>query len=334
MIFPVSFMLLSTIIASVIYIIFPMATFLYFPFALISGLISNYLIFTSNALANIPFASVSVAFPFLRLWVAFTLILVALAIIFGDIRKKTKLIALLSLNLLLIGILSYQICMKDVIRASVLNVGDGCSLLLSKNGHAAMLSCGGEDKYLKNVSASIENMNIRKLDYLLAPSVDSESICFLESTATLFSPAQIALSRSCGVSSQLLKNNSNIVKFNNSIHSKIWGNVDVLAVARGNKPFIFVKVFDITLLLCPAGGNALDIPIKWRNCDFFIVGGIPENYQCIKPLCTVISMNHDSCITNINKLFYDNLNPISAFGECALHIDMGKSHNIAIRRDI
>lgn len=335
MMFPISIMIFCTI-ALDIGVILCLPKIMIMPFGFISGVIINYLTICARVLSKINFASISIDYPFVILWVSLTLILISICVLFGKTRKYSKLLTFISADLLLLGIISYQFTMLNVTRVSVVDSGNGSSVVLKKNGHTAIISCGGELKCSNSVTNYLSNTNTRNLDFILVPSEAEECSMFFSDIESQYNVNTVILPVSTTLGNSLSERNVAVkaVRFKDKINSSIWGNVETSVFKYDEFVWVYLTVQDVSLLICPTGGDIDKLPAKYRNCDIFIAGELPMNYNRLNPLNTVISMNSQSCKVNVPKLLKYGMNTCATSDYGAVHIDISDSNRVSIRREI
>ena len=148
-------------------------SFLAMPFLFLSSLLIQYLQACASCLADIPFASLSVGEDFLLLWLMGTLVLLAV-VWWSPTRSNRRIAAWFSCLLLIFGGVCQWVFHRNSVEVAILDVGDGCAVTLSYQGHGAVISCGGGRYAPKAVQRYFREQNVRSLDYMVLPSVEQE----------------------------------------------------------------------------------------------------------------------------------------------------------------
>ena len=311
-------------------------SFLAMPAALASGMLSNYLIACSHFLAGIPFASVPATQPFMVLWISGTLLLLAVAIFLSKSIYLIKAASLLSAILLFTGILSYQITQRNVTHLAVIDSGNGMSVALTKNGHGAVLSCGGEKYRTKRLPAYLEEHNVFKLDYFLASDPSDETSFLAKELIDTFRPAALVLSDEEKLKEKIGEDFSNcgrVTYFKKRAEAELWENVKISAVQSQGRSCIYLKINDVTVLLCPKKIALENIPEEWRNCDFLITSATPEDDLIVAPAYTILSMNLETAEKIVEPLALSGQNVLATAGDGTISIDFKEEKNLEIRRE-
>lgn len=332
---PITLMIVLALISSVLYLV-GIPKVIVVPLLAVIRLIVNYVIKVSEFLANIPMSYISLEYRFLSLWVSLVLILIGLCLIFGKIKRQIKLIVLLSLNMLFTGIISYQWVNRNLTTMNILDVGNGCSVVLSKNGRGAIISCGGDDYHSEKLKNYLDSINCNDLDLILLPSFEKESSLFFEDIENKCKNGTIVLPNISDDNYGIIRNldNNRLVKFDGKIDIKIWNNIKIREYMIQGKPWILLNIDDINVLMCPCGGNVNDIPRSWSNCDIFLAGGLPMNSKLVRPVYNILSGDKEFCQNNLGKLYGKVLANYVTSGYGSLGVDIKSPNIIAIRREV
>lgn len=332
--FPITFMIILSMVSNLMYVAGVSKAFI-MPLLCVLKIDVDYVINVCRWLSGFPFACVSIEYKFISLWVSSVLILIGLSVIFGDVKKQVKFISLLSLNILFVGIISYKILMRDVTRLSVLDVGNGCSLVLSKNGRNSVICCGGEEYYCDRLGRYLDSINTGYLDLLLVPSSDEESSMFFNDVNDKFKKNCVVTADSMcvGQGLQSEETNTHFETFKDKIDIKLWNDIAINTYEAEDKTWMFLKIDNINILVCPNGGDAKNIPSKWLDCDIFITGSLPINYDLIHPVYNILSESKISCENNLIKLSKNTLNNYVTSNYGTINIDIKSPSTITIRRE-
>lgn len=104
----------------------------------------RYVLFIAKCLAKIPLASVYTASPYICLWLVFVYFLLAV-FLFMPRKKPLVLICCAGITLSAALAFSWLEPMLDSVRLTVLDVGQGQSILLQSEGKTFLIDCGGDD---------------------------------------------------------------------------------------------------------------------------------------------------------------------------------------------
>ena len=108
-------------------------SFLAYPFALIGGLLSQYLLGGTALLSKLPFASVSLEPGAPALWLAGSAVLFAIVLLDRNRTKHlARLAALCCAFALLAGIFSYTLMGRNLTAITLADVGNGTAIVLTR----------------------------------------------------------------------------------------------------------------------------------------------------------------------------------------------------------
>lgn len=289
---PTTIMIVSSLFAIVFYFSGALS-FLSSPFIIVTGAISKYIINCSNFLANIPFASISAMQEYVLIWVCATLILIAFLILFKLENRYIKLVSLFSAVILLSGVISYQLWNHNVIKLAVLDSGDGSSIVLSKMGRAAVITCGGNSLAEQNIDNFLKYSNIQTVDYLLISEVDKKVSSASSKIINKYNPLIIAVNSEAELDDKLnreLENNVNTCRFSDKAVCNLWGNVCLNVYTDSGNPFIKLEANNLNILISPLGGKIENTDLLSYDYDFFIPTKLPTNFREIATDYTIFSM--------------------------------------------
>lgn len=330
---PSSFMMEFAAAAAVLNLIKPLSFFA-MPFALATGLLAKYMQVCAHWLAQIPYASISASFGFVKLWLAATLLLIGITLLIMKSRRLFRASALLSVIMLLVGIFSYQLSMRDITRLAVLDVGTGTSVVLTKNGHAALIGCGG---FSSNTTAAyLRSQGIRKLDYMQLVDTSGDEFTNAAQLVGEFHPSQLVLQKGTndyGVFEKSLVQAGKVAYFENKADSRLWGNVTITIDDTAMQNITCVTVGQIKALICPENCNVGKVPIQWQNADLVIADCLPQNPQLLRPFYTLLSMDQETVIKNYPAAKNSSVAVCATAGAGTLAADIQNDGQIKVRRE-
>lgn len=145
-------------------------SFVAYPFALVGGLLSKYLLAGAALLARIPFASIALEPGFPEVWLAGTAVLLAIVLLFQNRPKGLmRLAAACSVCALLAGTFSYALMNRNLTAVTVADVGNGTAIVLTRGQRAAVIGCGGDYDTASRVTTLLQKQNVSALDLLFLP---------------------------------------------------------------------------------------------------------------------------------------------------------------------
>ena len=328
---PSTLMMNFSAIASVINLISP-KSFLAMPFALAAGLLAKFMLACAHALAQVPFASVPASGGFVMLWLSGTILLFAAAMLMKKSRRLYQNTALLSAILLLTGILSNQIFLRDVTRLAVLDVGSANAVVLTRNGHAAVLGCGGFSS--GPIKSYLQSEGITRLDCIQPLTLSNEESKNASELIHTFTPCKVVIQKEGlidGFLQKELPNTGEVTVFNAVSRSDLWNNTNVDVQWNGNVCAAHIRASGVSVLICPGGVDLSGLPIEWLDADLVVTDATPDQMDLLDPVCTVLSMDQEDLYKAGSKV--RGWNPVVTGGAGNVVFELQENRTMKIRRE-
>ncbi len=301
------------------------------PIALACGILTNFITYTSELLAKISFAMISLDYKIVNLWVAFTLLLISVSVYAKNLKKSVKLTALLSLNLAFTSVFSYQISMIGTTNVAIINCSNAIGFIISKNGRRAAVLCLNKDSNTTSIEYFLSKSYIKNIDYLNLSVLDNNHKTTAQDIIKTYHPKATVLSAKSSNELKGEEKYTHPVYFSGHVNSSFWEDATIETLEANNHTYMQVKISNAKFLIITNGGNIDDLPENWRNCNFFITTGLPANYQKIKSQNNVLSMNKIDSEINMQK-FISSDNVFSIAHQGNLYINIKPSGEYDIRR--
>lgn len=279
--------------AAVLNLVLPQS-FLAMPFALAAGLLAKYMRACAAALARLPGAGFSASQGFVPLWLGGAALLLAAALALGRGKRLLPQAACLSVLVLLAGVLSYQIPRRGEVRLAVLDSGTGVAAVLTRDGHAAVVGCGGYDS--NAVLSYVQEQNVRRLDALAVLTPGRQELSCAAGLAGRY-PPECAVAqegnRVDGFWQSAAARAGRSVLYRQSARVWLWGGAaSVETRSCGGAEAAWIRMGGVSVLLLPAAADAAALPRKWREPDFLVTDA-PPGGETPAALCTVFAMEED-----------------------------------------
>ncbi len=328
---PSTLMMNFAAIAAVINLIAPQS-FLAMPFALISGLLAKYMQSCAHWLAQIPYASISASYGFVLIWISGSILLAAATLLIMKTPRLFKATAWLSAIVLLAGIFSYQVTVCNVTRLAVLDVGSAESIVLTRNGRAAVIGCGGFSS--NTISRYLRSEGITKLDYIQPLSQTREESVNCAELIDAFHPEYLIMQSDGSMDGFLKSSLSNVKKrgtYDGSASASLWGSTALSTVSVGKTSAARIVVNQVSILLLPGGAEPSALPQDWLRSDFLVADSLPQNTAMLRPLYTVLSVDGEDLRQMGSKA--NSLNPIPTGGSGNIVLAIKNNNTLQIRRE-
>lgn len=320
-------------VAAVLYLVG--LAFLAMPLAFLTGLLANYMMDTASVLSVIPYASVSASFGFVQLWLAATLLLGALLLLFPSGSKAArKAAALLSLLLLLVGIFTHQLSMASVTRIAVLQAGDGVSVVLTHGGRGAVIGCGG---FTSSTARNyLRAQGIKELEYLQMTGDSRSEYLLASELVRQFQPEHLLLWQD-GEGSEFLDKEllrvGQVHTYQTQSQATLWEQVQITQYADGRQSYTGIEVNGVTVLLLSSNCDASLLPPEWQQADVVVAGDIPKQPQALAPFVTILSMSEETAQKSRKRLEPTGLVSVATGDSGHILIDTRPNGGIVLRRE-
>lgn len=276
-----SFVLIFILLCS----LFHYVTFLPFiadTFAFLVELYYKILILVCKTLEKLPFSYIRTTEVYFYIWLAFTLILVSLAILIRT-RKGYIVAALLSLIILLCGAAAYKTARKNVVTLNVPYTGDGVCVIASNNDSHAVLSMGGSRYRTYLLENCVESKNPDKNDVLInVGGKDSEF--FLGSMMSMFDYGQVLMydNISEDASDGFSDYKGEVTTFSGDFTVDLWEKAVVTLRNCKDTYYEYVVIGETEILILTDKLDVHKISKEHRAPDMLITREIPESFTLLR----------------------------------------------------
>ncbi len=285
-----STVLIVTGAAAALFGLFPQ-TFLAKPFALAAGLTAKYMQHCAAWIASLPFASISASQGFVTLWLAGTILLLAVAFALGKGKRLFPQSVCLSVILLVTGIFSFQLSRQDVTRLTVMDVGDGVSAVLTRGGHAAVIGC--RDYNSAGLVSCLNSESIGRLDCLEVLTEQRDEFSCAAEAADRFLPVQFAAqqkSAADGYLQEAAAKSTHSTPFATRAEMSLWSNVKIETRYGKKAAAARITACGVTIVLVPKGVGSGQLPEDWNQPDFLVTDN-PTGNEEVSPACNLYSVS-------------------------------------------
>lgn len=271
----------------------PVISILKMPLFLISGLLSKYVIVCTKAISSLPNSYISLHNDYIIPWLIATILLIIFSMFLKvENKKKYRLVALLSVNILLCSMLVDKIINKDTTKIEVVNVGSDICVVLNRQRNSAII--GNSDEYYatENIENALFMNNTRQVDLMIvsANSCDNDNYDEIDSKYNVKS-----------------LNKSD----NNPTNIEMWNDVKIGSV--DDYTAIQINQFRLLIINNP-NVNTNKIPSEFLNADILITKcSLPKNLDYSNFSNIIISDKAEKSENVANALIDKGLNatPIS-----------------------
>lgn len=292
---PCMAMMIAGALAALFNMMGPVAAAAY-PFTFAAGALANFIRWLTDILSRIPFAYHSVSNDFTAIWIVGTALLFFAAV---ALRKNTSLIRLasiLSVIVLLCGVLSNQLFMRGVTEVSVLNVGEGKAVVLTREGRSAVIGCGGGTYSSVAAENVLKSRNINRIDLMILPSMDKQTASAAPALLSEFNVGTLIMPQK-GQYLDHVEAFADNVKEKVAIDSseiELWRDMRIEVLEQGESCWVLADCRGTRILVCPEKGDVLGLPHNMLSVDLLICGPeIPANIARIEAKHVVVSAEEE-----------------------------------------
>jgi len=263
--------------------------------AFVSGLLAKYMIWVADTLTRVPFSYVGLYENYIRIWLAGALILFALGLLFFRQKPKKLLFAgALCFAVLMAGVVSFEAANLNTTKITVLDVGNGSAVLVTKNKKAALIGCGGDYFAAGMITRELKRLRIESLELLFIPrgaaTESGAAADVLSAAGTRMKSVKTVLAAEKSAETALLELRCGMT-YAGAFSGEIWDGLRLSCTDEEDACAAYLDVGGTTaLLLFSPGTDTAKLPPEWLNADIlFCRAAVPERLDGEKYGLTVIS---------------------------------------------
>lgn len=205
-------------------------------------------------------------------------------------KKHYKLSCVLCAVVFTFGLMFISVSRESETRINVIDVGNGTSVLVSKNGENILVGCGGTEFLgAERINDVIEKTGC-SLDCIIVPDAEFSSASYLNKILFQIRPDAV-YSGSLPYGSGLLLDDSEIYDIYEALHTE---NFNMEFVSCGAADCVYIESTDMTALVCfdPVFDYS-DLPSEFRNADVIITrNDYPDNIENLN--CKLVILNSEN----------------------------------------
>lgn len=328
---PISTVLLTSTLLLQFFMLINATNILVMPIAFICGVTTRSIDYLSSLLAKIPFAMIYLDYGFIKLCIAFSLVLFAISVLSDDFKKSIKLSLLLSVSIFIVGTISYTLLTYNLMRIAIINSGDGLSLVISKNLKKAVIISSSKKFNDLNLNAYLLKLSDYKFEYLSISGNELPELSLINNYIKNYHSNVIFIPDLLESETDLDTPQNSKVCYGNDTSFEIFENLKVENINLYEHTFLMIEINKLKLLVCCDGGDAEDLPEKYKYCDFLIVNKLPINYECIQAKKIIVSNNKENSEIMLSKLLAQQRSVFSTAHNGNIYIDVNDENKFKIR---
>jgi hypothetical protein len=205
------------------------------------------------------------------------------------------------------------------------------AVVITRNGHAAVVGCGG---FSNNTISYLRSQEISRLDFLQPLTQDAEELKNCGELMKAFQPRQLLMredDRIDGFVRQALPQAGKVIGYQEAAYSQLWGSAEISVRNCGKAAVARITADGVSVLLISGGADYAAVPSEWLGSDILVMDKIPEKAALPEPYFTVLSMDEQDLGKAAAKV--KNLRPIVTGGRGSVVLELSGSRTIKIRRE-
>lgn len=302
--FAVEGLIVCSLFASILYLT-PFLQFLAYPFALVCGLLSKYIIFVVGAFAKIPYSSLNSNKPYFYVWIVVSIALVILGYLTKGGSKYAALAVVISFVTLITGNVVYIFLTEDNVSLTVYEVESGMTVAVKSNDNASILSCGGSAGCTENIVNDIaEDYYI--VDFTIIPSQKYKYSRYQYELASEFDCSNILVYDNESADFEMLSvyDGQSRQSFGNNLQFtlNLSGNVSDTILCVDDVVYQLIYSKSCSVLVMPSEADISKLPYEFRNADYAVLDAIPQNKDLLNCRKIIYSGTSNNYKENYNSL--------------------------------
>lgn len=240
-----------------------------------------------DGLASLPFAYYRISAVFVYVWMAITVILGIVVILYRNRYRYLKYAVLCSALILLGGILSHQLLQMNVFSLEVYSCGNGICAGINKGGKLYLLQMDADTKELYPIW--------EKLSYRYGSA--ETALCCNKNDIRLF---ELYRDDEFAISTLLLYDKKqeyteaeNIVSFDQDSTFVLDDDISLYVSVVGNTAVPYISAGERHILIVPSGCSVDDIPTEMRTADVIVLSHADSGTEELRCEDLIISESGD-----------------------------------------
>jgi competence protein ComEC len=278
----ITLLLVATLLCSVFWYV-PVLKFISYFCGFLAYFLAKYVLFAVGVSVNLPYAQIIPEPFFVTLWLIFSG-LSLLIVLFIKRKELIKNVVLCSYVFLIIGVCVGTIASYGDLSIDIYSSGNGTTAVLNCKGQRTVLSCGGDASSTSDVISrlSINNSTVKSLFALNRNYVDR----YAENILSQFDVNQVLLYYNYVTNEkvyQLARSCENYMEITEGETEVDLGEgITDMIFSSNNRSWQYVYNSDVSIIIAPEGGSALEIPEKYRTADILVISKEVKNLDLLK----------------------------------------------------
>lgn len=265
------------------------------PLICVVQVLSGYILWTAETVADFPFSVIVTAQEFVPFWLIAVMIAGLILFLMKCQRKTVIYYILLTVMSFIVCAVGDSVFKSGSVKISVLDVGNGISCVVSSEGRTYVLSDGGSYYKSHALNEYLSNSCTEKITYMLL--LDDKNACTAYAKQLLetypIETIQVYDEEDYTENIKLLLSDSD-VKIDGSVEKVYIDDVKIQTMKEKNCMAVYAKFGTLTILMIEGKTDCKNLPDNWQDTDILIVNGVIENSNLLSAGILAISDEYDS----------------------------------------
>ncbi len=293
---PVASILLCVSVIMVIVSLIPFVSALTFIPAFVCKILADYIIGTASLSAYIPYSMINASEDYIPACLFLSLGITVLSFVILKSKKRAASYSLFSaffifvLAAVLGNILNY-----DSEKVSVIDTGDGLSVVIQTPGDNSVIFCGGDYGNYYLLRDYLNMSDINNISYMLLADFTYADTGYADMLYNDKNIRKIHIyddDKYSGNKRDEIRKSESIIKSSSKDKNIITIKLKdtELLIKRCYKcEAVYFRLYGKSFLVCGKSTDCVNIPEEWRKPDYFIINDISEDADLIKADSAIIS---------------------------------------------
>ena len=303
--------------------------FLELPFIALTGLLVNYITTVARYISELPFSVIKLSEDFVPICITVSVILFAL--IFSLYKGKKYIAAgfyiICVTVIFVIGAVTDKILERGSIKISIMDCGDGLTVIMTDKEDVSVLFCGGSYDRLYDIKNYLSDSGIRNINYMLIYGDNKNISGYASDIIEEYDVDNIQVYDEKKLNERLkyLAGECPNVIYGNTgdIETVHMYNTDIHICSTNNSCAMYFELYGNDFLICSKNTDCSFLPKNRLNADYFVVEGYAENFRELSVGRIIVSDTYENIQNDIgmyDENMRDNIYYTAGCGNIALRI--------------
>lgn len=314
--------------------------FLEMPFIAVSGFLTNYILNTAEKISALPFSVIKLTYEFVPVCIIVSVIILVLFLTVFKGKKHILAALYIACVILIFGVgsITEKILKGNSIKLSIIDCGQGLSVLMSDNENTAVLFCGGSYDKAYNIKNYIDDCGSNCIDYMLINGNDEDTGCYALDILENYEVNTIHVYDEEKLTERVYRLAEDCPKIiygstNKDVTEIVHiYDIDINIYNTENCCAVYFEIYGYDYLICSKDTDLGYLPKDWLKADYLIADGVPKNVQKID-VDNIIISDTASGTEDAIEIYGENNNIYYTAGCGNISIRIYNSGKVNIRRE-